>query len=112
MRLSRFLCLEYWGEGTMKDQNRVYTESNEKLILRDHLAAERTVLANERTLLSYIRTFIGMLAAGIGLIKVFELGLFYRGAGYAMIAAAPVFLIIGIIRYVKLNRIIKSISME
>ena len=96
----------------MKDQGTVYAENNEKLILRDHLAAERTVLANERTLLAYVRTFIGMLAAGIGLIKVFELGILYRVVGYAMIGAAPVFLIMGIVRYVKLNRKINSISLE
>ena len=39
-------------------------ENNEKLILRDHLALERTKLANERTLFSYIRTSLYLLTAG------------------------------------------------
>jgi putative membrane protein len=41
------------------------------MILRDHLAFDRTVLANERTLLSYLRTAIALLAAGATLVKIF-----------------------------------------
>ena len=41
------------------------------MILRDHLARDRTVLANERTLLAYIRTAIALLAAGGTLLKLF-----------------------------------------
>ena len=41
------------------------------MILRDHLAYDRTVLANERTLLSYMRTSIALLAAGGTLMKIF-----------------------------------------
>lgn len=43
----------------------------DNLILRDHLAYDRTLLANERTLLSYLRTAIALLAAGGTLIKIF-----------------------------------------
>ncbi len=35
----------------------------EKLILRDHLALERTRLANERTLLTYIRSALYLIIA-------------------------------------------------
>ncbi|VGO22344.1 YidH family protein [Pontiella sulfatireligans] len=41
------------------------------MILRDHLAYDRTVLANERTLLSYARTAIALSAAGGTLVKIF-----------------------------------------
>jgi len=41
------------------------------MILRDHLAYDRTVLANERSLLAYIRTSITLLAAGGSLVKLF-----------------------------------------
>jgi hypothetical protein len=34
------------------------------MILRDHLAYDRTVLANERTLLAYIRTSIALFTMG------------------------------------------------
>jgi putative membrane protein len=38
--------------------------TDEELILRDHLALDRTRLANERTLLAYIRTALMLLVAG------------------------------------------------
>ncbi len=47
-------------------------ENNEKLILRDHLALERTKLANERTLFSYIRTSLYLLTAGIGIYQIYK----------------------------------------
>ncbi|MGN0027609.1 MAG: DUF202 domain-containing protein, partial [Clostridium sp.] len=40
----------------------VYNFKKEEMILRDFLAADRTLLANERTLLAYIRTGISLLA--------------------------------------------------
>ncbi len=53
----------------------------DKMILRDHLAYDRTILANERTLLAYLRTAIALLAAGGTLIKVFpgEQAMIYLG---------------------------------
>src|SRR3954469_10754632 len=36
----------------------------EELILRDHLALDRTRLANERTLLAYLRTALMLVVAG------------------------------------------------
>lgn len=36
----------------------------EELILRDHLALDRTRLANERTLLAYLRTALMLMVAG------------------------------------------------
>jgi putative membrane protein len=44
----------------------------EQLILRDHLAADRTVLANERTLLAYVRTSLALVIGGISLVKFFD----------------------------------------
>ena len=42
------------------------------LILRDYLAADRTVLANERTFLAYLRTALGMFVAGVSFIQFFS----------------------------------------
>jgi inner membrane protein YidH len=42
-----------------------------ELILRDHLARDRTKLANERTLLAYIRTAFMLFVAGATALKVF-----------------------------------------
>ena len=36
----------------------------EEMILRDHLAVDRTSLANERTLLAYLRTALGCVIGG------------------------------------------------
>lgn len=44
----------------------------EELILRDYLAADRTVLANERTFMAFIRTAIALAAAGGSLIQFFD----------------------------------------
>jgi putative membrane protein len=42
----------------------------EELILRDHLALDRTRLANERTLLAYLRTALMLVVAGATAEKV------------------------------------------
>jgi inner membrane protein YidH len=42
----------------------------EELILRDHLALDRTRLANERTLLAYLRTALMLMVAGATAEKV------------------------------------------
>jgi putative membrane protein len=44
----------------------------EELILRDHLAVDRTMLANETTFLSYIRTSLTVLVVGATLVHVFS----------------------------------------
>ncbi|MEA2063421.1 MAG: DUF202 domain-containing protein, partial [Gemmatimonadota bacterium] len=48
-----------------------YRQFSDKMILRDHLAADRTLLANERTLLAYIRTALTLFIAGASFIKFF-----------------------------------------
>lgn len=47
-------------------------EVREKMILRDHLALQRTKLANERTLLTYIRSALYLIIAGIAFLNVKE----------------------------------------
>ncbi|SHE35988.1 DUF202 domain-containing protein [Clostridium fallax] len=49
---------------------KIYEFDKEDLILRDLLAADRTILANERTFLSYLRTFISLVIAGCTIIKL------------------------------------------
>ena len=46
--------------------------SSDNLILRDHLACDRTILANERTLLAYVRTALMLGASGVTLVKFFS----------------------------------------
>lgn len=39
------------------------------MILRDHLATDRTVMANDRTFLAYIRTALSLIVSGASFIK-------------------------------------------
>lgn len=55
-----------------KTKEVIYNFDKEQMILRDFLAADRTLLANERTLLAYIRTGISLLVVAISLIKLFD----------------------------------------
>jgi putative membrane protein len=41
-----------------------------QLILRDHLALDRTILANERTFLAYIRTTLALVVVGATLVQI------------------------------------------
>ena len=67
----------------------------EKMILRDHLALDRTELANERTLLAYIRTAMALFLTGFSAMHLpsfnpnlaFE-DLVYQSLGWALVAAA------------------------
>lgn len=82
-------------------------ENKEQLILRDHLAMERTRLANERTLLSYIRTSLYLLLGGVGLLslKNFEE---LRLPGYLSLVFSALFMLIGLLRFVQLKRQLKK----
>lgn len=82
-------------------------KNREDIILRDYLAMERTKLANERTLLSYIRSSLYLLVGGIALIQLqgFER---VQYLGYVSLCLTVVFLVVGLYRFVKLNRILKN----
>lgn len=73
------------------------------LILRDYLAADRTVLANERTLLSYVRTAMAFAAAGAALIHFFDY-MPVQVVGWIIIPAAVSILAIGINRYLRMRQ--------
>ncbi|MEN8254901.1 MAG: DUF202 domain-containing protein [Verrucomicrobiota bacterium] len=74
------------------------------MILRDHLAYDRTVLANERTLLSYLRTAIALLAAGGTLVKIFPEEKTMVQLGTVLLVVGGVAAIIGIWRFVAVKR--------
>lgn len=79
------------------------TDKN-KLILRDHLALDRTLLANERTLLAYQRTAIMLLISGISILKLFEESIYMIIFSYILIFSSFVVGIIGYIRYNKMKK--------
>lgn len=77
-------------------------KNQEKIILRDFLALERTKLANERTLLSYIRASLYLLLGGIAILQLDGFGNI-KFIGYISLGLTILLLIIGIYRYIKLN---------
>lgn len=77
---------------------------DEKLI-REHLALERTKLANERTLLSYIRASLYLLLGGLALLQIKAYhGINIMWVGYLALFICVIFLVIGISRYISLER--------
>lgn len=83
----------------------------EDLILRDFLAADRTVLANERTFMAYIRTALALAAGGGTLIHFFETPLIKIG-GILLIVLAVVILIWGIRRFLHYKRSLEALQVD
>ena len=75
----------------------------EDLILRDYLAADRTILANERTLMSFVRTAIALVAAGASLLHFFD-SLETRILGFLCFALAAAAMVWGLKRYLHYRR--------
>ena len=82
-------------------------EPKNNLITRDWLAIERTKLANERTFLAYFRTFIVILGTGITILKL-EFFSDLKSFGIILIIISPIMLLIGIIRLIKVRKIIRN----
>lgn len=91
-----------------KEEQKIYNFNKDEMILRDFLAADRTLLANERTLLAYIRTSIGLLAIGISLIRLFDTILTYI-LGIVFIGLSIIPIVVGVYRYKKINRKIDNV---
>lgn len=83
-------------------------ENKDEIILRDHLAMERTKLANERTLLSYIRTSLYLVLGGIAFLGMKDLSEI-RNLGYFSLVLSIVILTIGIFRFYQLKKHIKRL---
>ena len=88
-----------------------YNVSKEEMVIRDHLAADRTSLANERTYLSYIRTALAFSAAGFGLIK-FTPTTEFIVIGWILIAIGIFFAIFGTYRFIKFRISIRNLGCD
>lgn len=94
-----------------KSKETIYNFDKDQMILRDFLAADRTLLANERTLLAYIRTGISLLVVAISLIKLFDSILTnILGGIFIFLSVIPIF--IGIKRYKIINRKIEKVTFK
>jgi putative membrane protein len=89
-----------------------YTRFNgDDLILRDYLAADRTVLANERTFLAFIRTALTLLVGGITFVRFFNHTL-VEIIGWAFIPLALVVMGLGVRKYIQMRRILARLEAE
>lgn len=79
--------------------------TQQEILLRDHLAADRTILSNERTLLSYFRTSLTMFVAGISFIKFFN-SYVLELLGWIFSVFAIVLGVLGFMRYLRMRKII------
>lgn len=84
-----------------------YSKLKEKLILRDYLAIDRTILANERTFLAYVRTALTLFVAGVSLVQFFNITLI-QVIGWSLIPLGAITLIIGLTKNRKMKNKIKT----
>jgi putative membrane protein len=83
----------------------------EELILRDHLAAQRTVLANERTLLAYTRTALTFLIGGVTFLQFFG-HVAAQVLGWIFLPAALVTAAVGGHHYRRMKRLLVTMQTE
>ena len=90
------------------DRDKIYNfYEKENVILRDHLATDRTILANERTYLSRLRAAVSLLAAGIGLSKYLEDSIGIKILGWLFILSSIAVTIVGTKRYFSIRNYLK-----
>ena len=98
----------------MPDEPKPYTGLEDQLILRDHLAADRTILANERTFLAYIRTALTLFVAGLSFVHLKEIFSSHIveviGVIFILLGIATFF--VGLFRYKRMQTLIRKIKQE
>jgi putative membrane protein len=82
--------------------------SEEKMILRDYLAADRTKMANERTLMAFLRTALVIFATAITILKLFPDDQILFVVGLLFLPISALVLFFGLRSYIKEIRTIKS----
>ena len=83
----------------------------QRLILRDHLAVERTQMANERTVLSYLRTAFAFLAGALTLVHLYGTAV-SRLSAVALAAASVAMLGVGAWRFRTVGRRVHAFSLR
>lgn len=97
------------GLSGITNMEKVYSKFSKKdLILRDHLAIDRTILANESTFLAYLRTGLSLVAGGTVILKFFEFEFsIYIAIFLGLLGVLT--LIQGYIRFIKMKSSIENI---
>jgi putative membrane protein len=87
-----------------------YTHVDEKrMVLRDYLAIDRTVLSNQNTFLAYVRTALTLFVAGVTFIRFFDNNI-VESVGWVFVPVGIATFIIGAIRYNKIRVVLERIG--
>lgn len=92
----------------MRDANPYDGYSGQELIVRDHLALDRTRLANERTLLAYLRSGVSLVLAGATLLH-FAQNSWLEWVGLGCIPVGVMVMTLGSWRFVNTARRLRHI---
>lgn len=98
----------------MSEKETPYQSIKGQLILRDHLAADRTILANERTFLAYIRTALTLFVAGLSFVhfKIVSSPLADGAIGGLFMLIGTITFFLGLYRYNKMKTLISEIKQK
>lgn len=98
----------------MVEQEKPYESIKGQLILRDHLAADRTILANERTFLAYIRTALTLFVAGLSFVhfNIMSSPLADGSIGGILMFIGAITFFLGLYRYHKTKSLIREIKQK
>ena len=98
----------------MSEKETPYQDIKGQLILRDYLAADRTILANERTFLAYIRTALTLFVAGLSFVhfKIVNSPLADGAIGALFMFIGAITFFLGLYRYNKMKTLIHEIKQK
>lgn len=86
-------------------------KNQDKIILRDYLALERTRLANERTLFSYIRTSLYLLTAGLGIFEIESIQ-HLRMLAWVCVVVSAILFVFGFYKYYQLRKYLNTYAYD
>lgn len=86
-------------------------KNQDKIILRDYLALERTRLANERTLFAYIRTSLYLLTAGLGIFEIESIQ-HLRMLAWVCVVVSAVLFVFGFYKYYQLRKYLNTYAYD
>jgi inner membrane protein YidH len=86
-------------------------DDKQEMILRDHLAVDRTIMANETSFLAYIRTALTLAVAGVTLLKLFG-DVYTSIIGWVFLGLSALLFINGAIRYEEMDGVLQQMSQQ
>jgi putative membrane protein len=78
-------------------------------LLRERLAAMRTLMANERTVLAYVRTSLALLIAGFSGLHLLE-PLFWKVVSWVFIVFGLAVFAVGVFRFAICRRVLRAMD--